>query len=108
MWDFLQTYGIWIVFGIFFILMMRMHSGGMHGKGMGGGCGMGMQHDQSEEPSNTQRAVPLYDGTGASQRVVPLDDTDIDNRNETFVRDFPAEEEENPSSQYPVGQLTGR
>jgi hypothetical protein len=38
MWHFLQTYGLWIVFGIFFLLMMRMHfggMGGMHGNGMG-------------------------------------------------------------------------
>ena len=34
---FLQTYGIWIVFGGLFLLMMRVH-------GAGGGCGMG--HEQ--------------------------------------------------------------
>ena len=97
MWDFLQIYGIWIVFGVLFILMMRMHSGGMHGNGMGSGCGMGMGHGQSDEPSNAPRAVPL-------------DDTDVETRNETFVRDVPTEEKEIPSSQYPdpVGHLIGR
>lgn len=111
MWQFLQTYGFWIVFGIFFLLMMRMHRGGMggmHGNGMGGGCGMGMGHDQSNEPSNTQRAVPLHDGTSESQRAVPWDDADVDPQNETFVRDVPAEEEGIPSNQYPVGHHTGR
>lgn len=97
MWDFLQIYGIWIVFGVLFFLMMRMHSGGMHGNGMGGGCGMGMDHEhhQHDEPSNTQRAIPL-------------DSANDDTRNETFVRDVPAEEEEIPLSQYPVGHSTGR
>ena len=28
--EFLQAYGAWIVFGLFFLLMMRMHGGG-HG-----------------------------------------------------------------------------
>lgn len=102
MWQFLQTYGIWIVFGIFFLLMMRMHGGGM------GGCGMGMGHDRSDESSNTQRAVPLRNGTSESQRVVPLDTADGNTQNETFVSDVPAEKEEIPSHQYPVGHHTSR
>ena len=73
MWQFLQTYGIWILLGALFILMMRMHGGGMHGHGMGGGCGMGMEHDQHDEPSNTQRVVPLDDIGADAQRAVPLD-----------------------------------
>ena len=76
MWQFLQTYGIWILIGIFFVLMMRMHGGGMHGRGMGGGCGMGMdhdEHDQHDQHSNGQRVVPLDNEHTDAQRVVPLD-----------------------------------
>ncbi len=62
MWEFLQTYGIWILFIVFFVLMMRMH-------GMGGGCGMG--HD---EHSNRQRAVPLRDEYPDAQRTAPRDE----------------------------------
>lgn len=32
MWEFLQAYGYWIVFGLFLVFMLRMHAGG---------CGMG-------------------------------------------------------------------
>lgn len=79
MWEFLQTYGIWILFIVFFVLMMRMHGGGMHGHGMGGGCGMGMdydehdQHDQYGQHAHRQRVVPLRDEYTDAQRVVPLD-----------------------------------
>lgn len=71
MWQFLQTYGIWILFIVFFILMMRMHGGGMHG--MGGGCGMG-GHNHQDETDERQRVVPTHDGHSSSQRVVPLDE----------------------------------
>lgn len=56
MWQFLQTYGIWILFAIFFVLMIRMHMGGMGG--MHGGGGMNMNRS-SREPSDTPQAVPL-------------------------------------------------
>ncbi len=60
MWQFLQTYGIWILFGIVLVFMIRMHSGGMGGMHGGHGGGNGMKMDQSsEEASGTQRAVPL-------------------------------------------------
>ncbi len=47
--EFLQTYGYWIIFGLLFLLMMRIH--GSYG---GMGCGMG-SHDHArtrteEEP----------------------------------------------------------
>lgn len=78
MWQFLQTYGIWILFGIFFILMMRMHGGGMHGHGMGGGCGMGMNHDGHEHDEHRRsQAVPLDDRDSSYQRVVPLKDEPV-------------------------------
>jgi hypothetical protein len=72
---FLQTYGIWILIGIFFVLMMRMHSGGMQGHGMGGGCGTGMSHDEHEHDEHRKpQAVPLDDRDSSYQRVVPLKD----------------------------------
>lgn len=32
---FIQTYGYWILIGVVFIFMLRMHSGGMHAHGGG-------------------------------------------------------------------------
>lgn len=72
MWQFLQTYGIWIIFGVLFVLMMRMHSGGMHGHGMGGGCGMSMDHDEHDQRSHGQRVVPLGDEHTDAKLAVPL------------------------------------
>lgn len=66
MWEFLQNYGIWILFGILFLLMMRMHGRGMHGGG--GGCGMGMGYDEYDESSDRQRVVPLDDQYSDAQR----------------------------------------
>ena len=43
MWEFLQAYGTWIVFGLIFLLMMRMCGGG------GGGCGMGHSSKPREQ-----------------------------------------------------------
>ena len=44
MWEFLQAYGIWIVLGLFFVLMMR-----------GGGCGMGHQHSGQKGTHESDR-----------------------------------------------------
>ncbi len=52
MWEFLQAYGTWIVFGLVFVLMMRMCGSG------GGGCGMGHSH----QPHNRDTAHPRTDG----------------------------------------------
>ena len=45
-WQAIQPYSGWIFFGVFFLLMMRMHAGG--------GCGMGHgshgQHESNESP----------------------------------------------------------
>jgi hypothetical protein len=76
MWQFIQTYGLWIVFGIFFLLMMRMHFGGMGGMHGGGG---GMNMDRSEEP--------LHDNSPDTQRAIPLDN----NQHGTVVRDITPE-----------------
>ncbi len=40
MWEFLQAYGSWVVLGVFFLLMLRMHGGG--------GCGARQMHSPSE------------------------------------------------------------
>ena len=48
MWQFLQTYGAWIIAGLFILLMLRMHAGGMvHGTEHGG-------HEQSTAPPADQ------------------------------------------------------
>ncbi|MFQ6058532.1 MAG: hypothetical protein ACE5MB_06620 [Anaerolineae bacterium] len=51
--EFLQAYGSWILFGLFFLVLMRMHGsrGGM-------GCGMGGHQHQAEEDQET----PADDG----------------------------------------------
>jgi hypothetical protein len=130
MWEFLQTYGIWILFGILFLLMMRMHGHGMHG--MGGGCGMGMGHDQYDEPSDGQRVVPLRDKYFDAQRAVPLDeyaDTQravpldaeysdaqrraliageySDDQRRTLVREIPAEGDSVTTERYPTKRHSG-
>ncbi len=82
MWQFLQTYGIWIIGGIFLVLMIRMHSGGMGGM-HGGGRGMNMGRSR-EEPSDTQSATSSQYNNTETQRAVPLDSS----RHETVVRDI--------------------
>ena len=53
MWEFLQAYGLWIVFGLFFLLMMRMCGGG------GGGCGMGHSHSDQDQQTGHQSHAEL-------------------------------------------------
>lgn len=43
MWEFIQANSTWIVLGLLFLLMMRMHGGGM-------GCG-GSHGDHKREPT---------------------------------------------------------
>lgn len=75
---FLQTYGIWILFIVLFVLMMRMHGGGHSGHGMGGGCGMGMSHNEHEHDEHGKpQAVPRDDRHSSYQRVVPLNDEPV-------------------------------
>ena len=52
MWEFLQSYGTWILFGLMFLFMMRAHGHGSHG---GGGCGMGGR-EHTKQPKE-QEAV---------------------------------------------------
>jgi hypothetical protein len=51
--EFLQAYGSWILIGLFFLFMMRMHGG--HG---GSGCGMG-GHDHSSHQSDEGQPVSV-------------------------------------------------
>jgi len=41
--EFLKSYGIWIVMGVLFLIMLRGHA-----HGGGGCCGGGHQHDHEE------------------------------------------------------------
>lgn len=48
--EFLANYGIWIVFGLLFLVMMWGHS-----RGHGMGCGMGgHQHGSEEKPDESK------------------------------------------------------
>lgn len=50
--EFLQSYGTWIILAGFFILMLRMHTGG-------GGCGMGhADHDTSAKSEQDRATSP--------------------------------------------------
>lgn len=54
--DFLQDYGIWILFGFLFLLMLR-------GRGRGIGCGMG---DHREHHGEDSKGSPGRQGDGGS------------------------------------------
>ena len=45
MWEFIQANATWIILGVFFVLMLRMHGGA--------GCGMG--HGGHEDQSAAKR-----------------------------------------------------
>ena len=52
MWEFIQANSTWIVLGVFFLLMMRMHGGGM-------GCGAGHAgHGDAQEPAPPAGTTP--------------------------------------------------
>jgi len=85
MWQFLQTYGIWILLGVFFLLMMRMYGSGIHG--------MGTRHYQHAEPVDSQRAESRYDGSANAQRAVPFHMGNADAQSDTFVRDIAPEDQ---------------
>ncbi len=53
MWEFLQSYGIWMVLGVLFLFMVRAHGHGGHG---GGGCGMG-GHGHTKHPKEQDAVV---------------------------------------------------
>ena len=53
--DFLQSYGIWIGLGLFFLLMLRSHR-------HGGGCGM--SHGSREEHHNSEQTGTDKRNTG--------------------------------------------
>lgn len=63
-WEAIQPYSGWIIFGIFLLLMMRMHAGG--------GCGMGHgQHGShgSSDEQPTERTATGSDGGSATRRA---------------------------------------
>ena len=109
MWEFLQTYGLWIVFGIISILMMRMHSGGMHG--MGSSCGMGMNHDQeqhdglSRTPTQSQQAMQFEDAETYTRQAIPLygeDGESLEKLDDAVESTQSSDEDSTPQSQYPL------
>ncbi len=59
MLEFLQTYGVWILLGLFFIAMMRSH--GSHG---GMGCGMGNHDHESQSTTGTTGGTARRDSDG--------------------------------------------
>lgn len=58
--EFLQTYGVWLLLGALFILMMRAH--GSHG---GMGCGMGSHQDHGGQ--STTDATDTRDDSTATR-----------------------------------------
>ena len=61
MLEFFLAYGSWIVFGLFFLLMLRMHGSG--------GCGMG-HHQRGEQPAQKATGTDK-DGDDAPDRQPP-------------------------------------
>lgn len=57
MLEFLSTYGIWIVFAVIFLLMMRMH-----GSGMGGCCGGQQNSSDSKKTESENEKQPVGAG----------------------------------------------
>ncbi len=59
MGEFLQSYGIWIFLGLFFLVMMRGHRHGM-------GCGMGGHRKHHEEDKEARGGQPNANDRGPS------------------------------------------
>lgn len=55
-WEFLQSYGIWIFFGALFLFMMRAHG---HGRG---GCGMGGHSHHEQKPEEVSGKEQVSEG----------------------------------------------
>ena len=66
MLEFVQTYGSWIVFGLFFLVMMRMHGG--HG-GMGHGAGGHRQSSDSHDPAASKVADGQTESRKSSEKT---------------------------------------
>jgi hypothetical protein len=63
MGEFLSSYGLWVIFGLFFLFMMWGH-----GRGRGGmGCGMGShQHKPGQDPKvEAEEGQPRSGRTGS-------------------------------------------
>lgn len=52
--EFLQDYGVWVLFGALMILMFRMH-------GAQGGCGMGHRHQENDPQPEQVNVTPESD-----------------------------------------------
>ena len=77
-WQAIQPYSGWIIFGVFLLLMMRMHAGG--------GCGMGHgQHGSHGSSGNqsTDRSAGRPDGQTPDRGTA--DGTDRDDSERTAV-----------------------
>lgn len=95
---FLQTYGFWIILGVLFLLMMRMHSG----HGMGGCCGMGgMEHDQQGGRHHHTDGEPKSDDQAG---VIPYSEDMRDGYQpyQCRVRDFYAQDNMEGSAYKPA------
>lgn len=68
-WEAIQPYSGWIIFGAFLLLMMRMHAGG--GRGMGHGAhGQGAPRESiDDEPTN--RSVDRRAAAGETNEDEP-------------------------------------
>ena len=94
MWAFLQTYGIWLLFGVLILLMMRMHSGGRD-----------MDHVQYEEYADRQRVEPMRVSNTDTKRAVPLEGKNT--QHGTLVRDVSAEEGNVDEGRYQTSRRRG-
>ncbi len=54
MTEFLQSYGIWIIFGLLFLFMLR-------GRGHGMGCGMGGHYNRDGEQKRGAGGIRVDD-----------------------------------------------
>lgn len=61
MWEFLQAYGSWIIFGLFFLLMVGMHGRGGHGMGHG-------EHTARPATPADEKARSAGEPTGTAHR----------------------------------------
>ena len=75
-WQAIQPYSGWIIFGVFLLLMLRMHAGG--------GCGMGHGQHGSSGDQSTDRPAGRPD-TRPADRGTVADGADGDDPERTAV-----------------------
>ena len=69
--EFFEAYGGWIVIGVLFLLMMRMHGGGM-GCGMGHGGHEGHQDSRKASGQAEPEAQPKAQETAGAKERRPV------------------------------------